>query len=255
MSREEHIRAVREGAIGSIHSWELVTAVDGPGTRLTVFLNGCPLRCVYCHNPDTFKMRDGKPIHAEDIEKLMMRYRAVFKASNGGVTFSGGEPAMQPAFLARLLRFAKSNGIHTTIDTSGYLGSNISDQMLSDIDLVLLDVKSGNLETYKKLTSVDLAPTVEFGDRLAAADKRVWVRFVLVPGWSDDADNIREVAEIVKMWPNVERVELLPFHQMARDKWTDLGYEYLLEDVEPPSEEEAEKAREILRDSGLDNVY
>lgn len=254
MSREEHHKAVRNGEIGSIHSWELVTAVDGPGTRLTVFFNGCPLRCVYCHNPDTFKMRDGKPVLAEDIEKLLLRYRPVFKASKGGVTFSGGEPAMQPAFLARLLRFAKENGIHTTIDTSGYLGVNISDQMLADIDLVLLDVKSGDEATYEKVTKAKLAPTVAFGDRLAATNKAVWIRFVLLPGWTDNPENIREVGKIIQRWSNVERVELLPFHQMARDKWSDLGYDYQLKNVEPPSKEDAEKAREILRSMGL-TVY
>ena len=252
MERSEHFQAVREGKLGSVHSWELVTAMDGPGTRATVFFSGCPLRCVYCHNPDTLYMRKGTPVLLDDLMDRLRRYKTIFKVTNGGVTFSGGEPLMQPAFLANLLRACKEEGIHTTIDTSGNLGANCSDDMLADIDLVLLDVKAGDQQTYFKTTKAQLEPTIAFGNRLAELGKRVWVRFVLVPGLTDKNENIEAVADIVAGWPNVERVEVLPFHQMARDKWDALGMEYELEDVEPPTPEETEAAREVFRSRGIE---
>jgi len=164
-----------------------VTAVDGPGTRMTVFLNGCPLRCLYCHNPDTFLMKDGAPISDEELLGRIARYRRIFRATNGGITLSGGEVLMQPAFAKRIIHGAKQMGVHTCIDTSGYLGANCDDQMLDELDLVLLDVKSGNEETYKAATGRELAPTIAFGDRIAqrGGPTRVWIRFVLVPGLTD----------------------------------------------------------------------
>lgn len=252
MERSEYLQAVREGNLGSVHSWELVTAMDGPGTRVTVFLSGCPLRCLYCHNPDTLFVRKGTPVIVEELMDRIRRYKTVFKVAGGGVTFSGGEPLMQPAFLGNLLRACKEEGIHTTIDTSGNLGVNASDEMLDDIDLVLLDLKSGDPKTYFETTRTQLEPTIAFGDRLAAKGKRVWIRFVLVPGLTDARENLEAVADIAAGWPNVERVEVLPFHQMARDKWDSLGMDYQLDDVEPPSKEAIEVAREIFRSRGLE---
>ena len=252
LQRSERLARMREGTLGSIHSWELVTAVDGPGTRMTVFLNGCPLRCLYCHNPDTFLMRDGEPVTADELLRRMRRYRGVFRASKGGITLSGGEVLMQPAFAARLLRGAKKMGIHTCIDTSGYLGANCTDEMLDDIDLVLLDVKSGDEQTYKRVTGRSLAPTIAFGDRLAARGIETWVRFVLVPGLTDDPANVENVARIVERWrPVVSRVEVLPFHQMGADKWRALNLEYKLKDTLPPDPELVESTREIFRSHGF----
>lgn len=255
MSRSDHFAMVREGRLGSIHSWELVTAVDGPGSRMTLFMAGCPLRCLYCHNPDTFKMKDGEPVTLDGIMERVLRYRAIFKVSGGGLTISGGEPLMQPAFVKSILREAKKNGIHTAIDTTGYLGSYITDKDLDDLDLVLLDVKSGIPEIYKALTSRELQPTIDFGDRLAKVGKKVWVRFVLVPGHTDQPENIDAVAEIVLRWPNIERLEVLPFHQMGRDKWDAIGTTYELDDVIPPSNEETEAVRERFRELGVKTVY
>ncbi len=252
LEREAHLAAVRAGDIGSVHSWELVTAVDGPGTRMTTFLSGCPLRCLYCHNPDTFKMRDGTAVTADALLKKISRYRGVFRATNGGVTFSGGEPLFQPAFLAKLLRESKKMGIHTTIDTSGFYGAALTAEMMDNLDLVLLDVKSGIPEIYKKATGRELAPTLKFGQRLADAGKKMWIRFVLVPGLTDTEENVNAVADIVSQWNTVERVEVLPFHQMARDKWDNLGINYELADVEPPSKEQTEWARDIFRARGLE---
>lgn len=247
LERTDRLRRMREGTLGSIHSWELVTAVDGPGTRMTIFLNGCPLRCLYCHNPDTLNMRDGQPIESDELLRRIKRYRRIFRTTGGGITLSGGEALMQPAFTARILRGAREMGIHTALDTSGFLGAMATDEMIEDTNLVLLDVKSGDPDTYRKVTGRDLQPTISFGDRLAKHGTEVWVRFVLVPGLTDDPDNIDRVGRIVEKWPNVSRLEVLPFHQMAIDKWKNLGMTYTLEDVKPPSVEHVDKVREQLR--------
>lgn len=252
MSHHEHVSGVQAGDIGSVHSWELVTAVDGPGTRLTTFFAGCPLRCLYCHNPDTLKMKEGTAVRATDMLEKIARYKAVFTVSKGGVTFSGGEPMMQPKFLARLLAGCKEIGIHTAVDTSGFLGVNMTEEMLANVDLFLLDVKSGVPEQYKRTTGRDLAPTLAFGKRLVENGKKIWIRFVLVPGLTDAPENVNAVADIVQSWASsVERVEVLPSHQMARDKWASLGLEYQLNDVEPPSKEATEAVRDIFRSRGL----
>src|SRR6478736_2247609 len=216
VDRAQRLAAMRAGVLGSVHSWELVTAVDGPGTRMTVFLSGCPLRCLYCHNPDTMEMRRGTDVSADDLLARVARYRGVFAATGGGLTISGGEPLMQPAFVRRLLRGAKAMGIHTTIDTSGFLGAQCTPEMLDDVDLVLLDIKSGLPDTYRRVTGRALQPTLDFGRRLREHGTRTWVRFVLVPGLTDAPENVEAVAEhVVALGPVVERVEVLPFHQMG----------------------------------------
>jgi pyruvate formate lyase activating enzyme len=251
MPHGEHLAAVRAGEVGSMHSWELVTAVDGPGTRLTVFLAGCPLRCLYCHNPDTLKMKDGEPVAVDTLLTRVRRYLPVFRATGGGLTVSGGEPLMQPAFLGRLLRGAKEMGVHTTIDTSGFLGSHASEALLDDLDLVLLDIKSGLPETYRRTTGRELAPTLDFSRRLADRGNTMWIRFVLVPGLTDAYDNVAAVADHVAGLSTVERVEVLPFHQMGRDKWERLGMTYELGDTAAPEAALVERVREQFRERGL----
>lgn len=251
LEHSDRLRRMREGDLGSVHSWELVTAVDGPGTRMTTFLSGCPLQCQYCHNPDTMAMRNGEPVEAVELLRRIGRYRKIFRLTGGGITLSGGEVLMQPAFALKILRGAKLMGVHTAIDTSGFFGRHANEEMLDNIDLVLLDVKSGDPETYKTVTGRELQPTIDFGDRLAARGIEIWVRFVLVPGLTDDPENIRAAAAIAARWGSVSRVEVLPFHQMGRDKWASLGMQYKLEDTKPPSMEQVEAAREIFRDAGL----
>lgn len=250
--RSELFAARRTGSVGLVHSWELVTAVDGPGTRMTLFLSGCPLRCVYCHNPDTMDMKEGTLEDVEAIIKKIKRYRPVFNASGGGLTISGGEPLFQIAFTRRILESVHAAGIHTAIDTSGFLGARLTDEDIDNIDLFLLDVKSGFPETYKRVTSRDLQPTLDFGERLTKLGKKIWIRFVLVPGWTDSPENIERVAQIVSRWKtSVERVEVLPFHNMGADKWKNLDLEYKLEGVKPPSNEAVEAARDVFRSYGL----
>lgn len=249
--RHDELVALRHGTLASVHSWELVTAVDGPGTRLTVFLSGCPLRCQYCHNPDTLRMRDGTITPLQDVLAMVRRYRTVFAATGGGVTMSGGEPLMQSEFVARVFAECRALGVHTALDTSGYLGRNASDALLADTDLVLLDVKSGLPETYREVTSRRLEPTIAFGDRLASLGVSAWIRFVLVPGLTDAVDNVDAVAGTVARWPNVERVEVLPFHQMGESKWELLGRRYTLHGVQPPGEPLLERVRNQFRARAL----
>jgi pyruvate formate lyase activating enzyme len=252
LARTDRLAALREGRLASVHSWELVTAVDGPGTRLTIFFAGCPLRCVYCHNPDTMFMRNGQDVTLEEIVARIKRYRRVFKASGGGITLSGGEVLMQPQFAHHVLHAAHEMGVHTAIDTSGFLGAAATDTFLEDVDLVLLDVKSGSEEVYKHLTGRALQPTIDFGDRLEQLGIAIWIRFVVVPGWTDDEDNVEKVAQIVARWPqSVKRVEVLPFHNMGQDKWDTLDMDYKLRDVEPPSNEVVERIRGQFRTYGF----
>ena len=251
MDHHEHLAAVREGRLGSVHSWELVTSVDGPGTRMTVFMAGCELRCQYCHNPDTWFTAKGQPILLEDLVKRVARYRGVFKASGGGLTVSGGEPMMQAAFVGNLLHEVHAMGVHTCIDTCGFLGAHVTDEMLDDIDLVLLDIKSGDPATYKEVTGQELEPTLRFARRLAERGTETWIRYVLVPGLTDDVDNVQAVADFVATMGNVSRVEVLPFHQMGRDKYAALGIDYKLANTSPPDAELLERVRGQFRAKGL----
>ncbi|GAB3815464.1 pyruvate formate-lyase-activating protein [Tessaracoccus terricola] len=249
--RSEELRGIREGTLAWLHSWELVTSMDGPGTRMTVFLNGCPLRCQYCHNPDTMATRRGRLVSLDEVAGRLDRYRKVFAATGGGLTISGGEPMMQPAFVQNLLRAAKERGIHTAMDTSGALGRHVNRQIMADLDLVLLDIKAGDEERYREVTGGELAPTLEFGRRLAEDGKEIWVRFVVVPGLTDDEANVARVAAHASSLSTVSRVEVLPFHQMGRDKWDSLGMDYRLADTPPPEPEVVERVREQFRARGL----
>ncbi|RWZ59219.1 pyruvate formate lyase-activating protein [Labedella populi] len=249
--RSLELAARRAGNAGVVHSWELVTAVDGPGTRMTLFLSGCPLRCQYCQNPDTWHMRDGEHTALETIVDRLERYRGVFAATGGGLTISGGEPLMQSAFVAAIFAACRRLGIHTALDTSGNLGARASDALLDDTDLVLLDVKSGIPETYQEVTARELAPTVAFGDRLSARGNHMWIRFVLVPGLTDAYDNVEAVADIVSRWSTVDRVEVLPFHQMGASKWERLGVPYTLAETRAPDDRLLERVRAQFRSRGL----
>ena len=252
LERNDRLEQVRSGELASMHSWELVTGVDGPGTRMTVFLSGCPLRCLYCHNPDTMFAAKGQPVRLDDLVGRLKRYRMIFRTTGGGLTVSGGEPLMQPAFVGRLLHEAQQLGIHTAIDTSGFLGVNASDALLDDLDLVLLDIKSGIPEVYRKATGRELQPTLDFARRLSErGTEEVWIRFVLVPGLTDAVENVEAVADVVEQISVVTRVEVLPFHQMGRDKWATLDLPYELADTSPPSKELTERVREQFRARGI----
>jgi pyruvate formate lyase activating enzyme len=250
--RSAELAAVRAGTVGRVHSWELVTGLDGPGTRLTVFLSGCVLRCQYCHNPDTWRLSDGKLTTLDDLMDRITRRAAALKIMHGGVTLSGGEPLIQRPFVTNVLRRCKELGLHTALDTSGFLGMRAEDELLDLVDLVLLDVKAGLPETYRTVTGRELAPTLRFGRRLRDRGTPIWIRYVLVPGLTDGEDDVRIVADYAaSLGDVVERVEVLPFHQMGKNKWKALEIPYPLENTMPPSDESVTRVQETFRSRGL----
>ncbi|MGB0561160.1 MAG: pyruvate formate-lyase-activating protein [Spirulinaceae cyanobacterium] len=220
---------------GRIHSLESCGTVDGPGLRFVVFTQGCPLRCLYCHNPDCQEVSGGQEMTVPQLLAEIKKYRAYL--NHGGVTITGGEPLMQPEFVAELLRGCHDLGLHTAIDTSGYIPVKVAQPALAQADLVLLDIKSFDPKTYNQVTSVSLQPTLNFARHLQEIHKPTWIRFVLVPGLTDAPDNVAGLAEFVSQLDNVERVEVLPFHKMGEYKWESLGYPYQLKDTEPPTPE------------------
>jgi pyruvate formate lyase activating enzyme len=208
-------------------------------------------RCLYCHNPDTWTIRNGIPVPLARATEELRKYRHGLKVMSGGFTLSGGEPLMQSRFAVKLLRAARGMGIHTALDTNGFLGDQLSDAELEAIDLVLLDIKGWDPERHRRLTGQDNEPTLEFARRLAARQRPVWLRFVLVPGLTDDLDDVAGIATFVGGLGNVERVDVLPFHQMGRFKWEKLDRRYTLEDVRPPSVELVDRVCGVFRAQGL----
>ncbi|MFJ3097011.1 pyruvate formate-lyase-activating protein [Streptomyces hydrogenans] len=240
---------------GSVHSWDLSTGVDGPGTRFVTFLSGCPLTCLYCHNPDTWRMRNGKRTSADDVIAEASKYVRFISASGGGATVSGGEPLLQPVFTGELLHRMKHElGLHTALDTSGFLGVRATDALLRDTDLVLLDIKSWDPETYRKVTGRPLKPTLDFARRLADLGQDVHVRFVLVPGLTDDPADVEGVAAFAGGLGNVSRVDVLPFHKLGEAKWQALGMPFTLHDTPSPTPEQVATVREVFRSHGLNAV-
>jgi len=238
--------------IGYYHSYEIVGAVNGPGTRFTLFLSGCPLRCQYCQNPDMWRLADGRRVTLGRMVDEIAKYARFLRVSRGGITVSGGEPMLQNRFLEALLRRCKEDlGLHTAVDTSGFLGDRASDEFLDLVDLFLLDIKSGEAATYHLVTSAELDPTLRFARRLAQRGKRTWVRFVLVPGLTDAPENVEAVAAFVARMRNVERVEVLPFHQLGRDKWARLGLPYQLGNVPPADRALVDRVESQFRSRGL----
>jgi pyruvate formate lyase activating enzyme len=244
-------QAADTGRLGRVHSWDVSTGVDGPGTRLVVFLAGCPLRCLYCHNPDTWRMRDGGLRGVSDLERRMRRYARFVRTAGGGFTVSGGEPLLQPDFTRDLLEAARRVGMHTALDTSGFLGARADYRLLAATDLVLLDIKAGSEDVYRRLTGGALAPTLAFADRLADLGKPVWVRYVLVPGWTDAPQEVEAVADRCAALPNVARVDVLPFHTLGRSKYDRLGIPFPLDGTPPPTADEVRSARAVFAAHGL----
>jgi len=238
------------GDLGWIHSYETGSTLDGPGIRVVVFMSGCLLRCKYCHNPDTWHLKDGTKIPFERAKTALQAYAAPLRAMDGGLTISGGEPLVQMHFTKRLFAAAKGMGLHTALDTSGFLGARADDEYLRQVDLVLLDIKSWDPQTYRHAVGQDIKPTLQFAERLAALGKPVWVRFVLVPGLTDDPANVEGIARFVAPMRNVEWVEVLPFHQMGAFKWQAMGLDYELSDTSSPSPELVDRVIGQFQDAG-----
>jgi pyruvate formate lyase activating enzyme len=236
---------------GRVHSWDLSTGVDGPGTRFVVFTAGCPLRCLYCENPDTWNVRGGVETTVAEVMARLGRFAPTLRATGGGITVSGGEPLFQAGFTGALMHAAKADGLGTALDTSGFLGANADDAMLADVDLVLLDIKSWDPRLYRRLTGAELTPTLRFAQRLAALGRPTWVRFVLVPGLTDPEHNVAGLADFVAGLGNVERVDVLAYHRLGVPKYAALGMHYRLDGVPPPDEAQLRRARGIFASRGL----
>ena len=240
-----------ENKIARIHSFESFGTVDGPGIRFVVFMQGCPLRCKYCHNRDTWDFQGGTEYSLEDVLSQIRKYKNYFMPSGGGVTISGGEPLLQIPFLTDLFTILKQEGIHTAIDTSGSFTITDNLKKLIDLtDLFLLDIKCINDEICKDLTGVSNQKELEFAKYLNSIGKPMWIRQVLVPGITDHEDDLLKLRDFIHTLSTVEKIEVLPYHDMGRFKWEQLGYTYPLEGVPIPTDEEVKKAKEIL---GINN--
>jgi len=243
--------ALATGEMGFLHSFTTGSAVDGPGIRVVGWTAGCQWKCQFCHNPDTWTMMNGMPVTLERATAELRKYRHGLKIMSGGFTMSGGEPLMQDRFVIRLFAAAQAMGVHTCLNTNGGLGARLSDDELELADLVIMDLKTWDPERHLQLTGKDVGPTLEFARRLASKKRPLWLRFVLIPGVTDDDGDIARIASFARELGNVERIDVLPFHQMGKFKWHALGLNYALENALPPTPEQVEHACEIFRAEGL----
>ena len=228
---------------GNIDSFETMGLVDGPGVRFVVFMQGCPLRCAYCHNPETWSDQKKIEMTAEELVKKILKYRPYF-GDEGGVTFSGGEPLRQPEFLLEALKECKKQNIHTCLDTSGF-GENY-EEILDYVDLVILDVKAIVPEKYKDLTGQAIDKYNKFLETCQEKDKKLWLRQVIVPSYNDTKEDVLKLKAYIKNIKNVEKVELLPYHSMAKEKYKNLGIKYRLDDVVDMDKEKCKQLEKLL---------
>lgn len=226
---------------GRIHSIETLGALDGPGLRTVVFLQGCPLRCAYCHNPDSWKTCAGKEMTAKQLVEKVKRYKPYFKTS-GGLTLSGGEPLLQGDFCAETIKLCKDEGISTAIDTSGYI---LHKEAVDLADLIILDIKHTDSKTFKELTGVEIQRSLEFLDYCKKTNKPLWIRQVILTGINDSKQDMLKLKKLLE-GANVKRTELLPYHKMGIEKWKQLGLEYTLGDMESPSDEKMDELYSFL---------
>ena len=239
-----------DGAFGYVHSYETSSRYDGPGLRIVLFVSGCLLRCTYCHNPDTWHLKDGTRVSAEHVIERLGDFAPALRQLDGGLTISGGEPLVQAAFTKRILKAARQMGLHTAIETSGNLGDRADEDYLAQLDLVLLDIKSGDPDTYRRVTGSELAPTLRFAERLAMIEKPTWVRFTLVPDETDNPDNVEKVARFVAPLKNVEWVEVQPFHQLGAFKWKSMNLPYKEQNTPTPTPELVQRVIAQFRAAG-----
>lgn len=235
-----------------VHSVETAGAVDGPGIRYVVFMQGCPLRCKYCQNPDTWDCNSGNLMSVKELLNDIMKYKPFMNFSNGGVTISGGEPLLHKSFIAKLFELLKDRGIHTAIDTSGFVTLDKElDEVIKNTDLVLLDIKHINPTLHQELTGVNNLKTFAFLNYLKEKNIKVWLRWVVLPEFNDSTEYALKLAHIVKEYENVELVELLPYHAMGKYKWEQLGLKYQLYNVPEPTREKIQTLANILQNNGI----
>lgn len=235
-------------AIGRIHSYETCGTVDGPGIRFVIFTQGCLMRCMYCHNRDTWELHDGKEVTVEEIIDEAKAYRHFMNASGGGITCSGGEAMLQPEFVRDLFTAAHAEGIGTCLDTNGYIRkyTPVIDEVLDETDLVLLDIKQIKDDVHKILAGVSNKRTLDFAKYLEKRQQPVWIRYVVVPGYTDDDESAHMLGNFIKDMKNIEKIEMLPYHKLGAHKWQAMGLDYPLEGVNPPPKETMERIKNIL---------
>ncbi|NTW71735.1 MAG: pyruvate formate lyase-activating protein [Eubacteriaceae bacterium] len=231
---------------GRINSLETFGTVDGPGIRFIVFMQGCPLRCIYCHNRDSWDINGGREVSVDEIMTDLLKYKEYFMRSGGGITVSGGEPTLQAEFVTELFKRCKASGIHTALDTSGFAEVSGLDELLSYTDLILLDVKQTDEMKHREITGVGLEKIHRFTEYISKKNIPVWIRYVLVPGYTDGMEDLDKAASFIGKFKNIEKVEVLPYHGMGQCKWDSLGKEYQLKDLTSPDDQEVKRAKIIL---------
>jgi pyruvate formate lyase activating enzyme len=236
---------------GRIHSIETGGMVDGPGLRFVVFLQGCPLRCQYCHNPDTWKKSGGRETTSSEIVWEACKYRTWMETSGGGITLTGGEPLFQPEFTLDIIRKAHEKGLHVALDTSGFAPAAKARACLEEADLILLDIKAASPLLHKRVTGVESHPIRDNLEFLKRIGKPLWIRHVVVPGLTDEEKDLDALLELVKSIPSLEKLELLPFYKMGEDKWKEEGIPYSLTDTPVPAKEFMSDLRERFSREGI----
>ena len=236
---------------GYIHSVETCGTVDGPGIRFVVFFQGCPLRCIYCHNPDTWMPNTGNVYTAEQLIMEAVRYKSFMRASGGGLTVTGGEPLLQHDFVAELFSLCRKNDVSTALDTSGIVLPNAAEAVYDNTDLVLLDFKGFRPDNYKRITGKTIDNLLETCEYLQKRQIPVWIRYVLIPEVTDNMDEIAEMSQYLASFENIQRIEVNPFHKMGEFKWRALGMDYQLFETPPPLPRVVRQAKQIMRDAGL----
>lgn len=231
---------------GFVHSYDTGSMVDGPGSRFVVFLAGCPLRCSFCHNPDSWRACSGVKTPVAEVVTKIRPFVRYLKAARGGVTLSGGEPLVQQRFATELLERCKALGLHTAVETSGCIGTHLTERMIDATDLFMLDVKSFDDATYARIASAPRQRMVDFAKRLADAGKTVWMSIVLIPGLTDVPEHLRALASFARDLGNVKRIDVRPFHQMGREKWHALRMNYTLDGTVAPTQAQLDEARELV---------
>ena len=246
--------SLESGDIGFLHSFTTGSTVDGPGVRVVAWTAGCHWRCQFCHNPDTWSLTNGMPVPIEKAVEELSKYKHGLKAMGGGFTLTGGEPLLQDRFAVRLFAAAKKLGIHTCLNSNGALHTRLSDDELKSIDLCITDLKTWGDERHIALTGKEIGPTLEFLKRCSSLKVPLWIRHVVIPGVTDDPADIKAIAQFGASLGNVQRFDVLPFHQMGRYKWHTLGLNYALEKTQPPSNELIKQVISQLAAEGLPAV-
>jgi pyruvate formate lyase activating enzyme len=242
-------KTIKGPVVGRIHSIESFGAVDGPGIRYVLFVQGCPLKCLFCHNPDSWCEYEGTLTDSEKIANDIATYKNYIK--NGGVTISGGEPLFQPAFVVDILKRCKSMGLHTAVDTSGGVGLVLAKPVIDAADMLLLDIKALDPVLCKELTGKSNENALEILDYCEKIGKPIWIRHVMVPGYTLEKKSLEDLADYLTAFTCIKKIELLPFHKMGEYKWEQLGKEYSLTNTPEPTREEIKMANEIFRQRKL----